>query len=341
MIDRLFPSAIQVVGAFCLAAALLQTARAETNTEESIAAQWIFLGQCARIDPAKADRAKQAFRTSLYNGYGIDAARFEAALRSPSSRELQRLVAQEDAAPKSASQKAQDRQHLEELCLEFEENFKPIPAGEFLWNNWYWAHATLPEVQHDIRPFKTSPMVLEQFAGWTPLVIAAGSSPSADAVQAVLDAWGGMNHAVTGMPSEDDGMTALMAAAQSNEHAQVTALLLRAGANVHARSTNGRTPLIWAARSNFNPKVTQMLLAAGADVNAQDDDGKTALIWALQRNQSPQVIQALLGSHPNLALRDKQGKTAEDALHNTEIPALQASQAQLQRLMQAVGGVQR
>ena len=76
-----------------------------------------------------------------------------------------------------------------------------------------------------------------------------------------------------------DGYTALILAS-SNGRTEIVAMLLDAGANVNARTnTNywGSTALIRASE-NKHTEIVAMLLDAGADVNATDDDGDTALM---------------------------------------------------------------
>ena len=51
--------------------------------------------------------------------------------------------------------------------------------------------------------------------------------------------------------------------------------LLKAGADVNAKDTNGWTPLHWAARNNRSPAVLEVLLKAVADPRAIDNEGKT------------------------------------------------------------------
>lgn len=86
---------------------------------------------------------------------------------------------------------------------------------------------------------------------------------------------------------------ALFTAAASTPDAAVVAILLEAGADVHARDGFLQyTPLHHAARSG-TPQVVRALLAAGADVDARDDRGRTPLHHAAKSGM-PQVARALL-----------------------------------------------
>lgn len=57
---------------------------------------------------------------------------------------------------------------------------------------------------------------------------------------------------------------------------EVSALLLRAGADVNTRDIIGMTPLHYAVMSQYFP-LCDLLVQAGADINAQDDAGFTPL----------------------------------------------------------------
>ncbi len=65
--------------------------------------------------------------------------------------------------------------------------------------------------------------------------------------------------------------------------------MLKAGAEVHARSKRGETALMASAVTGMAHKD---LLDAGADVNAANDVGMTALMLLVQRG--PDEIAALL-----------------------------------------------
>ena len=69
-------------------------------------------------------------------------------------------------------------------------------------------------------------------------------------------------------------MTPLHSAANNGSPA-VLEVLLKAGADVHAKAENGWTPLHSAAAFNPSPAVLEVLLKAGADPRAIDKDGKT------------------------------------------------------------------
>ena len=90
------------------------------------------------------------------------------------------------------------------------------------------------------------------------------------------------------------------------------ALLLEAGADVHARAENGggATPLHYVARSGFDSAAqVQLLLEAGADVDARDRDGSTPLHYAAEYNSSPAVFTALLVAGADVNARDDDGRT--------------------------------
>jgi len=96
--------------------------------------------------------------------------------------------------------------------------------------------------------------------------------------------------------SEQTGGTVLMLACSYQDFENVIELLLENGADVHARSNDGRTALIWAAARSL--QAVEMLLEREADVNVTANDGMTALIHAvmgvLSESVSVEVPELLL-----------------------------------------------
>jgi ankyrin repeat protein len=89
---------------------------------------------------------------------------------------------------------------------------------------------------------------------------------------------------------DDEGVSALMQAA-AGSHAELVKVLLEAGAEVDARTSDGMTALLIAVDacgSNHGDleieepywKVMRLLAGAGADVNAKDGDGQNAMAIA-------------------------------------------------------------
>lgn len=66
---------------------------------------------------------------------------------------------------------------------------------------------------------------------------------------------------------------------------EVAALLLRHGAAVDARSTNGSSPLMMAAREGHE-ELVGMLLEVGADTRIRNDWGDDALAWAMRNGHA-------------------------------------------------------
>ena len=99
--------------------------------------------------------------------------------------------------------------------------------------------------------------------------------------------------------ARDDGVTALMLAAQRG-HSGIIKMLLVAGANPNAVNNAGVTALILAT-DNGHAEVVKMLLDAGANLNGAND---TVLMFAADDGHV-EVIKILLdaGANPN-AVRD-------------------------------------
>ena len=87
--------------------------------------------------------------------------------------------------------------------------------------------------------------------------------------------------------------------------------ILKAGANVNARSKRGETALMASAVTGM---ADEDLLAAGADVNAVNDGGMTALMLLVQRAEADEIA-ILLKAGADARKKDAAGRTAMDYLN--------------------------
>lgn len=154
-------------------------------------------------------------------------------------------------------------------------------------------------------------------AGLIGSALVAGSALAADtSVSLVTAAKDGNRAAVEsllkGLSKQDitgtQGTAALVWAATRND-AQMTDLLLAAGADVKAPNEFGATAL-YAAAQHADPALTEKLLKAGGDPNAALMSGETPLMVAAQRGNTA-TVRALLagGADPNLKEKNA-GQTA-------------------------------
>jgi len=100
-----------------------------------------------------------------------------------------------------------------------------------------------------------------------------------------------------------EGITALMEAGAAG-HAPIVQMLLDAGSQVNARSTNGATALFGACQHNHKD-VVEILIQAGADINARlKSDRTTALYWACFSGHQ-EIVEILLkaGAHVERDIR--------------------------------------
>lgn len=81
------------------------------------------------------------------------------------------------------------------------------------------------------------------------------------------------------------------------------------GANVNARTTNGKTPLQKATEKN-RLNIVNLLIRNGANVNAvYSSENRTALHLA-SRNGYDKIVEALIGHGASINYQNKFGRTA-------------------------------
>jgi ankyrin repeat protein len=119
------------------------------------------------------------------------------------------------------------------------------------------------------------------------------------------------------------GCTALMSASASYR-ADVVLFLLRSGADVAVRTTDGQTALHTAVGSSPSmpdkqKECVRMLLEHGAEIDAQDKNGISPLMNAAWFGCTLAVSE-LLRHGASVSLRNNQGRTAEDLARNKNQP---------------------
>ncbi len=122
-----------------------------------------------------------------------------------------------------------------------------------------------------------------------------------DVVEEILNAAGPVVDKVLSY-RDSDGYSALHRACYS-DHAAIAERLLRAGADVCARTSDGWTPLHSACRWNAF-RCVEALLAAGADVNAVSEGGQTGLHLAAFHGAATETLELLL-SRPEVRAAPK------------------------------------
>lgn len=180
------------------------------------------------------------------------------------------------------------------------------------------------------------------------LLLAAGADPN----QSVGNRWPPASLAA---PDENERLSALYGAAGQNHDAELTKLLLDAGANpddgeslYHSLEHIACTRLLLQAGARIagthalhrvldldNLEALRLLLSHGADPNeplGDPSDGPAPLLWAIRRRRSPAHIEALLAAGANPAATTPDGVSAGVLAQRFGLPEV----ARL--LAQAAGG---
>jgi ankyrin repeat protein len=132
-------------------------------------------------------------------------------------------------------------------------------------------------------------------------LMAAAYSGHVEAVRALLKAGAQMN------ARSGDGNTALILAAGWGDIDSVRALL-ESAAEVNAKNKWGQTALILAAKAGDAVKV-RALLAAGATVNDADLDSMTAITFAAATDGPTTMLDALIAAKADVNVCDSEGVT--------------------------------
>ena len=107
----------------------------------------------------------------------------------------------------------------------------------------------------------------------------------------------------------DNGMTLLMQACKYGD-IEVALALIANKANVNAQDNNGKTALMYAAQTENSALLIESLHKAGAEINAQDYDGLTALMWSCLTERL-ESFKTLIKLKADIYLRDKEGKSLD------------------------------
>jgi ankyrin repeat protein len=103
-----------------------------------------------------------------------------------------------------------------------------------------------------------------------------------------------------------EGRTTLYLASMQPTGAPIVKLLLDSGADPNARTLTGLTPLFPAVSASI--ESVQLLLGNGADPNSKSATGATALMAAAPR--SPRAVALLVAKGVDVNARTKRGETA-------------------------------
>ena len=102
------------------------------------------------------------------------------------------------------------------------------------------------------------------------------------------------------------------------KHKRVVELLLKAQADVNARTCRGQTSLMLAMGEDYEEDVVNLLLDSGADPNARDKDGSTALHKAAACNRLG-ILKSLVDKGADI-----NAKILESGFRNDSTPLLLA-----------------
>ncbi|KAH0491236.1 hypothetical protein TgHK011_002674 [Trichoderma gracile] len=124
-----------------------------------------------------------------------------------------------------------------------------------------------------------------------------------------------------------------LALAATKGYTRLVELLLRRGANIEWKDSDGRTPLALAALFGHST-VAEILLSKGAEIDSRDLEGRTPLTLAAMGGKES-VVELLLSQGADLDVKDSRRRTplmlAAKGNHNSVVELLAAAQRRTRR----------
>lgn len=108
-----------------------------------------------------------------------------------------------------------------------------------------------------------------------------------------------------------DELDRAMLDAATKVDAEKIKLLIRAGADMDARTSLGWTPLMIASQSIMSDDAALLLISSNANLDAKNDRGMTALMIAAMFGRTS-VVKALIEGDADIDATDNRGRTAYD-----------------------------
>ena len=140
----------------------------------------------------------------------------------------------------------------------------------------------------------------------------AAQNPSLSVLEYVLE-----NHFYDDINQKDeDGLTSLHYASLCNSNTKIYDLLVKNGANSHARGKNKETMLMLAAQSNTPAVVSHILKKNPKKILYEEDaEDRTPVLYAVQFNQSLEVTKLLIEEDSEHEYKWRTTKKRQSILH--------------------------
>jgi ankyrin repeat protein len=107
----------------------------------------------------------------------------------------------------------------------------------------------------------------------------------------------------------------------ARHYLEIVKLLMKAGAEMEAKDSNGLTPLMYAASRAYVTSIAKYLIERGAAINASSANGDTPLMLAV-RSGNHETIKMLLAAGAGTTMKNKDGMTASDFSSDDETTAI-------------------
>ena len=141
----------------------------------------------------------------------------------------------------------------------------------------------------------------------TALAVAAAHSDNTKLIQKLLDKLDELGKKKDEIDTPDSRGTTPLMQAITNNHVDVSQLLINEGANINTEDQLGNTPLLLAVRQSI--QIIEMLLQKGVDINCRKNARECPIIQA-SRSRNREIIRILLDADADIDAKNEFSQTA-------------------------------